>query len=173
MFGSTVSLSVCVKLYSSNIGNSICDCSRFISNSTPDPRVSGSQGFHVSEGAILVRRILADAGERTSTVTAMTKDRQKKARRSPPGGRRRVTPPPDHGRLIEIKVATSPPVASVRTIPIPLAYHLYSLPDSSIDQSFVFTQPVNVPTGTVTVSLVATICAMSSALLGKYSCRYG
>ena len=35
---------------------------------------------------------------------------------------------------------------------MPLAYHLYSLPDSSSDQSFVFTHPLKVPAGTVTVS---------------------
>src|SRR6267143_798370 len=62
-FGSTVNFRVWVKLYSINIGSSYCVLSPFVSNSTPDPIVSGSQGSHVSDGVGLVRKILADAGE--------------------------------------------------------------------------------------------------------------
>lgn len=57
---------------------------------------------------------------------------------------------------IDTSSATSPPVDSLRTTPTPFAYHLYSWPASSSDQSFVFTQSLYVPAGTVTVSPTAT-----------------
>ena len=70
-----------------------------------------------------------------------------------------------YSRRMEISTTKSPAVATSLTTPTPLAYHLSSMPASSIDHYLVFTQPVNVPAVTVTVSLVAMICAMFSATL--------
>src|SRR5215475_2756880 len=72
-FGSNVNLRVWVKLYSINIGTSYCVLSFFVSNSTPAPIVSGSQGSHVSDGVALVRKILADAGETVRVTKPQTK----------------------------------------------------------------------------------------------------
>src|SRR5882672_3178744 len=75
--------------------------------------------------------------------------------------------------VIETRVATSPAVDSERTKPIPLAYHLFSLPGSSSDHSSVRTQSLKVPAGTVTDSPSALIWAMSSATPRLYSWRKG
>src|SRR2546422_5309709 len=78
-----------------------------------------------------------------------------------------------HGFVTDTSVATSLVVDSVRTTPTPLAYHFFSVPGSSSDHSFVITQSVNLPYGTVTDSPTATTWPMSSAWPGPYSCRYG
>ncbi len=57
----------------------------------------------------------------------------------------------------EMRTEISPEVDSARTNPTPLAYHFFSLPRSSFDQSFVRTHPANVLKGTVTVSPKAAI----------------
>src|ERR1043166_8383385 len=50
---------------------------------------------------------------------------------------------------IEISTTESPAVEISFTMPTSLAYHLSSVPASSMDHSLVFTQPVTVPDGTV------------------------
>src|SRR6267378_4171802 len=74
----------------------------------------------------------------------------------------------DHSRVMDTSVLTSPAVDTSFTTPTPLQYHLFSLPDSSSDQSFVFKQSVKVPAGTVTDSPIATIWPMSSATPRPY-----
>ena len=69
---------------------------------------------------------------------------------------------PDHGgregELLDVAVTAvaAKSLDGGRLLPTPLVYHFSSVPASNIDHSFVFTQPLNVPAGTVTVSLVAT-----------------
>src|SRR5437764_12857119 len=68
----------------------------------------------------------------------------------------------DQERLIDKSVTTSP-AASDRKKPICGAYHIFSVPDSSIDHSLVRWHLVIVAAGPVTVLLNATIWPMYSA----------